>query len=163
MCSNLLHIKPPKPNLSKEEYKALDLLATDDNIVIIPADKGRCVVLLDKPKYVSKCEDRLKDKKTYKKVGANPTSGFHKKVTKALEDVENNSKIGKSTKWKLTPPTEPAVPAFYGLPNFHKPEPIPVRPIVSSIGSATYNIARHIAWLLKPLVGRMEHHVKNIH
>ncbi len=54
------------------------------------------------------------------------------------------------------------IPAFYGLPKVHKPEAIPVRPIVSSIGSVTYNITRHSAWILEPLVGRTEHHVKNI-
>ena len=45
----------------------------------------------------------------------------------------------------LLPDSEPAVPAFYGLPKMHKPEPILMRPIVSSIGSVTYKVAKYEA------------------
>ena len=63
--------------------------------------------------------------------------------------------------YRLLPDTEPTVPAFYGLPKIHKKEPIPVRPIVSSIGSVTYDIAKYVAQILGPLVGKTEHHVLN--
>ena len=36
--------KPPKTNLTTEEWKALKALKNDDNIVILPADKGKCIV-----------------------------------------------------------------------------------------------------------------------
>ncbi|PFX22494.1 Protein fem-1-like B [Stylophora pistillata] len=48
-----------------------------------------------------------------------------------------------------------------GLPKIHKPEPIPLRPIVSSIGSMTYNLAQHAAYILHPLVGCSSHHLNN--
>ena len=48
-----------------------------------------------------------------------------------------------------------------GLPKIHKPEPIPMRPIVSSIGSVTYKVAKYQAQILGPLVGKTEHHVHN--
>ena len=51
-------------------------------------------------------------------------------------------------------------PRFYGLPKVHK-EGTPLRPIVSSIDSISYNCARYVADLLAPLVGRSEHHIKN--
>ena len=54
-----------------------------------------------------------------------------------------------------------AVPSkFYGLPKIHKPG-IPLRPIVSSTGAATYNTAKEFAKILKPLVGASAHHVHN--
>ena len=49
---------------------------------------------------------------------------------------------------------------FYGLPNIHKPG-IPQRPIVSSTGTVTWNNAKELAKLLKPLVGISNHHVHN--
>ena len=36
---------------------------------------------------------------------------------------------------------------------YTKAEPIPVRPIIGSIGSVTYNLAKHAAKLIGPLVG----------
>ena len=38
---------------------------------------------------------------------------------------------------------------------------MPLRPIVSSIGTITYQCARYLADVLSPLVGKTEHHVKN--
>ena len=51
-------------------------------------------------------------------------------------------------------------PKFYGLPKVHKPGN-PLRPIVSSTGTATYNTAKELARILKPLVGSSIHHVQN--
>ena len=42
----------------------------------------------------------------------------------------------------------------------HK-EDTPLRPIVSSIGSATYETAKELSRILMPLVGRSTHHVRN--
>ena len=38
---------------------------------------------------------------------------------------------------------------------------MPLRPIVSSIGTVTYQTAKEVASILKPLVGKSPHHVKN--
>ena len=46
---------------------------------------------------------------------------------------------------------------FYGLPKIHKPD-TPLRPTVSSCGSATYGVAKELAKILKPLVGKSPHH-----
>ena len=51
-------------------------------------------------------------------------------------------------------------PMFYGLPKIHKPD-TPLRPIVSSCGSATYGVAKELAEILKPLVGKSPHHINS--
>ena len=51
-------------------------------------------------------------------------------------------------------------PKFYGLPKIHKPND-PLRPIVASRGSTTYNLAQHLTKILKPLVSNTPHHVIN--
>ena len=43
-------------------------------------------------------------------------------------------------------------PKFYGLPKVRKGD-IPLRPIVSSRGSISYEVAKELARILKPLVG----------
>ena len=55
-------------------------------------------------------------------------------------------------------PTGCVPPKFYGLPKIHKPE-TPLRPIVSSCGSVTYGVAKVLAKILKPLVGKSPHHI----
>ena len=49
---------------------------------------------------------------------------------------------------------------FYGLPQIHKPE-IPLRPIVASRGSITYNTAKYLASILAPLVDKTPYHIHN--
>ena len=51
-------------------------------------------------------------------------------------------------------------PKFYGLPKIHKPD-TPLRPIVSSCGSATYGVAKELAKILKPLVDKSPHHINS--
>ena len=49
---------------------------------------------------------------------------------------------------------------FMGLPKVHKAG-VPLRPIVSSRGSVTYNTSKELARILKPLAGRSTFSVQN--
>ena len=51
-------------------------------------------------------------------------------------------------------------PKFYGHPKIPKTD-TPLRPIVSSFGSVTYGVAKELAKILKPLVGKSPHHINN--
>jgi len=46
----------------------LKSLATDDSIVILPADKGRSTVILDSGDYEGKIRELLSDERTYEKL-----------------------------------------------------------------------------------------------
>ncbi|KAI8484209.1 hypothetical protein Bbelb_379940 [Branchiostoma belcheri] len=120
--------KPPASNITREERTALKDLATNQDILILPADKGRCTVVLDRQQY-----DRKK--------------------------LQTEGVLDRPTYLKLNPTTEQP-PAFYGLPKIHK-QSVPLRPIVSSIGSVTYELAGFLAKILGPLVGKSQHHVQN--
>ena len=50
-------------------------------------------------------------------------------------------------------------PHFYSLPKVHKSN-IPLRHIVSSIGTISYRCVWYLAMVLSPPVGKMSHHVK---
>ena len=57
-------------------------------------------------------------------------------------------------------PSATVCPTFYGLPKIHKPN-VPLRPNVASIGSPRYTLAKYLAEIFKPVVGKTEHHVVN--
>ena len=57
-------------------------------------------------------------------------------------------------------PTGCVPPKFYGLPKIHKPD-TPLRPIVSSCGSVIYGVAKELAKILKPLVGKSPYHINS--
>ena len=53
-------------------------------------------------------------------------------------------------------PTSEYLPYFYGLPKIHRGN-IPRRPIVCCIGAATYDMAKLLAFILRPLVDYAKH------
>ena len=59
-------------NISKEEFRALRELKMDKNRLILTADKGVALVVIDKADYIKKAEELLKEK-AYKKITEDPT------------------------------------------------------------------------------------------
>ena len=55
---------PPKDNISKEERDALETLGKDKEITVIRADKGKCMVVMDREEYIRKMETKLSDTHT---------------------------------------------------------------------------------------------------
>ena len=45
-------IPPPRPNISKEEHQAIQQLKKDNTRMILTADKGVCLVVMDKKDYM---------------------------------------------------------------------------------------------------------------
>ena len=48
---------------------------------------------------------------------------------------------------------------MYGLPKVHKPKPIPLRPILSMVGSAQHELARWLAEVIRPVLHRYSSNV----
>ncbi|PNF15534.1 hypothetical protein B7P43_G16534 [Cryptotermes secundus] len=69
------------------------------------------------------------------------------------------SPIAEEVCQQLRPPGS-RPPRLYGLPKIQKPD-IPLRPIVSTIGSPTYRLAKHLAGLLRTYTGNGPRHVRN--
>ena len=92
---------------------------------------------------------------SYKKLDSNPMPKIMKDVKKMISDSSLDEKLKK----KLTPSCE-TIPRIYGLPKIHK-EGVPLRPIVNTIGSATYELAKYVAKILKPLVGNTDSFIKD--
>ena len=159
ISTTINNTKLQKSNISREERKALESIKGDKSIIVLPADKGRCTVLLNKQDYDTKIQDLLNDTTTYEKLSRNPTSKFKERIIGTLKELERSGAIDRRLYLKLYPTSENP-PTFYGLPKIHKAT-IPLQPIVSSIGSITYEIAKHLAGIIGPLTGRSSHHIKN--
>ena len=67
-----------------------------------------------------------------------------------------------SITYKSMYPTGGVPPKFYGLPKIHKLD-TPLRSIVFSCGSVTCHVAKELAKILKPLVGKSPHHINSTH
>ena len=158
----LKYSKPPTTcNLSRQQKLALKNLREDDSITIIPADKGKVIVVMDNDDYTSKISDLLSDKETYLKITdtrRKPVSKVEKYLIKLLTNIKetpsehdpDKSQMHKHLYLHLHS-TDGTPARFYGLPKIHKPA-VPLRPITSCINFPTYNLSKHLVKILSPLL-----------
>ena len=87
------------------------------------------MVIMDRQDFINKA-NQLLNQSTYRSITKDPTSSIKNKLINILKRVKK----------------------------IHKPG-TPLRPIVSSCGSATYGVAKELAKIRKPLVGKSQHHI----
>ena len=140
---------------SSKVQETIDKLAREKNISILKQDKGRGVVILDKTKYIEKCKSLLETNQ-FEKLSVDNTKEVEEKVQKTLYGIKKA--IGEDEYKKIYPSgSNPG--RFYGTAKIHKVktndpdklEKLPIRPIVSNIGTATHKTARYLCKLLAPL------------
>ena len=142
----LKHSHNPRNNSTKEEAQALAELRKDQSIVILTADKGVVLVVMDRNEYNSKAQDLLQDGGTYKVIKTDSTNKLKNKLISLLQKIKAEGGITEHL-YKMMYPTGAVAPTFYGLPKIHKRD-IPLRPIVSSRGSIKYEVAKELARIL---------------
>ena len=114
------------------------------------------MVIMDRQDYINKA-NQLLNQNTYRSIAKDPTSSIKNKLINILKRVKNQTGLDSNT-YKSMYPTVCVPPKFYGLPKIYKPN-TPLRPIVSSSGSVTCGVAKELAKILKPLVGKSPHHI----
>ena len=147
-----------KHNITKEEHQAIKELRNNNTRMVLTADKGVSMVFMDKEDYNTKSEELLQSS-TYKILATDPTTRHKNKLVSLLKSIKAEGGISEST-YKRMYPTGATTPKYYGLPKVHKKD-TPLRQIVSSTGSVTYETAKDLSRILKPLVQRSPHHVRN--
>ena len=158
LSSIIRKAKPPKRNITRKQSISLKSLQQNENIIILPADKGRATVVLDKEDYIKKCNKHLTSG-PHTKLKKDPTSSIVSNVTKKLIELRDNNLIEQQEYFKLKPTgTQP--PRFYGLPKIHK-DGTPMRPIVSFTGTPLYEISKYIANILRPYGKLKEQHTSS--
>ena len=93
MTSTLQSVSLPNSNLTPDEQKALKRLKTYDNIVILPADKGRVTVVMDKTDYNDKMDSLVNDKQTYEVLKRDPTPAQPRKLNNKLLTLKKTDMI----------------------------------------------------------------------
>ena len=154
----LKKIQPPKSNITREERRASAELKKDKSKIILTTYKGLSLVVMDKEEYRRKAQALL-DQPEYKSIPADPTTRYKNKLISILQSIKAEGGINE-VRYRRLYPTGASSPKFYGLPKVHK-QGMPLRSTVSSIGAVTYQTAKELSKILKPLVGRSAHHVHN--
>ena len=121
---------------------------------MLSADKGICVVVMDKYQYREKALSLLNDRNTYSTLKSDPTSKTQRKLNKMLLDLKKADTINEEL-YRMLYSSDGLSPGFYGLPKIHKTG-IPLRAIVSFINSPTYDFSSYLAKILSPVVGNTE-------
>ena len=155
----LSNAKPPQSNLTKDETESLKKLQGYDDIIVLSAYKGNCTVVMDKSDHDSKLMVLLNDSATYKIVTKNPNLAIEKRLNSFIWRLYEGKKI-RFDLYKLLRSCDSVLPRIYGLPKIHKPN-VPLRLIVSFVGSATYKLSKVLKNVLSPLVGTTKYSVKN--
>ncbi len=159
VSSILRRAKLPPKNMDSNVFKALLALRKDPERIVLSADKGNCVVVMDKIEYREKALSLLSDKNTYTVLKSDPTGKTQRGLNAKLLLLKKSNIISETT-YKMLYSSDGLSPCFYGLPKIHKPE-IPLRPIVSFVNSPTYGVSSFLAKILSPVVGNTENTVKN--
>ena len=102
-------------NLSPLEMKALKELRKDQNIVILPADKGRATIILDTRNYDNKNLNIIGDQNTYKDLKADPTPTLQTRMNTILLSLKKQEKLSPNLYFLLRSSNR-MTPQMYGLP-----------------------------------------------
>ena len=132
----LRHAHNPRRNITKEKAQALAELRKEHSRVILTADKGVTLVVIDRAENNNKVHKLLEDRGTYKEIKTDPTNKLKDKLINLLKKTKAEGGINDQL-YKKMYPTGAVAPKCYGLPNIHKRD-IPLRPIVSSRASNNY-------------------------
>lgn len=154
-----------QPRHGKLEWIEKDIAASrrflkeNPNLLITKADKGNKTIIMEADEYHTKMTELLNDEETYQKLRTDPSNKVQKRINAIVDGWVDHKYIEKYVhrKIKLSSSNPPRI---YGLPKTHK-EGRPLRPVVSTIGSATYNMAQFLSNILGNIVGKTEYHVKN--
>ncbi|BHF60979.1 hypothetical protein SprV_0100394900 [Sparganum proliferum] len=144
--SSLLMAHRPREVLSKVERDALRELKADKDLVIVPADKERSTVVLDRTNYLQKAKGLLEDRQFYVPCATNLVKALTCEINATLLALENSGAIMQTNRL-MARPQDTALARFYGLPKVHK-DGAPLRPIVLLKGTPKYGLSK---WLFRRL------------
>ena len=130
-----------------------------DDIIIINADKGGAITILDADQYVQEANRQLGDQNNYQKLQHNPTLEYTRTVNSTIDLFKTQHKIPEKIADGLKV-NKPKTPTLKLPPKVHK-EGHPGRPLVSSIDSPTSKISEYVDFHLQPLTSTIKSHIKD--
>ena len=142
ICEKYSQIKVPY-----KYHIVTDNLCQNKDLVILKHDKGKGIKLLDRTVYIEKCLSILHTQQ-FQQLDISPTAANENKIQCALQKIK--SKFTQQ-EYKRLYPTGSNVGKFYCTANLHKlptfgtVDQLPLRPIIPNIGTAPYQLAKHLA------------------
>ena len=148
----------PKNNLTSEQRSALKELKSNEEIKVVPYDKGSGFAVMTKDDMMLKMKEQIP---TSKIITKDPTNSLVKKFQTQLSRLRREDKINNSTFYEMYP-SDANPPRMYGMIKAHKPnKQYPMRPVVSTVGTAFHGTSRHLVKLIQPILAQNEHFLKN--
>ena len=99
--------------------KPLKQLKTDIEHMVLTADKGLAMVVMDRQQYIQKARALLEDNNTYRSIPSDPTHKLRNKLINILKKIKTEGNMDENT-YRRVYPTRTSEPKFYGLPKIHK-------------------------------------------
>ena len=136
-------------------------MSKNSSIIVLTQVEGRGVIIMNRTMYSEKCNTIL-DSKQFTKLDQDPTCYMENKVQRTLRKVKVT--MSQNVYSKLYP-SGSCPGKFYGTAKLYKllsnnVDDLPLRPIISNIGTETYQTAKYLAKLLSPL-GTSEYTIRN--
>ena len=125
-------------------------------------DKGRGIVVIDRKKCTDKCIDML-NTKLFRKLDKDRTKTIETEVQRAARKIKDHLS---TSKYRTLYPSRSPPGKFYGTAKKHKipvngtVDDLPLRPIISNIGTASYHLAKCLAKTLSTM-SKSEYTVNN--
>ena len=146
--------RPSKYAMKK--HRILKRLCKNNNIVILQADKGDGTVILDRDVYIKKILEIIKDRTKFKELSTDPTIIREGQLQRFLRSMKDKNIFTKENYEKIYP-SGSKLAFIYGTPKIHKLKhnninELSPRPIISSIGTYNYNLAKFLSSLLEPVI-----------
>lgn len=165
-------------NLKKNQYRSMNSLKHNTNIIIKEADKGSALVLMNRDYYQNCILNLLNDTTTYIEVSENKDHAVINKIKRL--SIKFNNVLTKKEKDYITN-FDYKTSQFYGLPKVHKsdqiknmissdsgevisvlnPTDLNFRPIVASTQCPTNRLSELLDKILQPLQIYVKSYIKN--
>lgn len=145
--------------LDKAWSDTTKFLKDNPDVMVSTSDKGSVTILSSKQDYFAKMNLLVHDQNSFTKLDRDPTAGVQEKNQVLIRDLCTQRYITKSDKRQLTTYAA-TTPRIYGQLKFRKPN-LPLRPIVSTIGSAAYKSSRFLATILRKAFIQPKYNIKN--
>ena len=104
-------------NLNPSQCRALTQLKQDNSRVVLTADKGVAMVIMDQEDYTNKALTLLQDTNTYKVLPKDPTSQLKNKLISLLKDIKQTGGLS-TNKYKQLYPTSAVPPNSMAFQKF---------------------------------------------
>ena len=140
-------------NIPQEEHDALKRLSKNKDIIITKPDKGSGVVIMNRSDYISKMQEIISDETKFKFASNQDiykiSRTIERRVRNYLRDYVKKPGFISDAEYSTLYPNGSHIGVMYGLPKVHKNN-TPMRPICSAVGTATYDLGKYLANIIKP-------------